>query len=598
MSRILARAPSAPAPLLAFLAAVLGHLPALRAFWSQDDWGLLARATGLSPEPALPARVLSQVLYWRALEPLFGLDPAPWALTRLLLHGGSAALLARIAARCGLAPLAALGAGLILAAAPVALAPIWSANAVQDLLALLLALAATDRWLAALGWTPAGRRDPAPPRARRDLLVAGLLGGLAMLAKESAFGLPVLWGALLWARRRGGERDAGERGPGTSAPFVRAAWLVVLALLVVAAGETALVLRHFDHSPGAAYALGSPRDGLFNLLIYGVWSVWAWPFYPTRFPALFYAAGLAVWTAWGVCAALRWRRGDRLCAAGGLAALLALAPLLPLLHHTIPYLVYPATAGLALALASLVPRRLAAARPAAALALAAAALAWSLIAMSAWLRPVGADGQPRDPLIAHTEISRAATRLLKTVPRLSADGQPRSALVLLQVPPSPAVAAQADRLDEHMVIGSRLHTAVGGEFGPCLTLGREANARWANRLDTAPPDALVLVEDGARWIPWGETQQARLYLALTLCARGCFPQAARALESAARSSGPSMPFLYDADYLLEPLATLRARAPAFDAYLADPAPRGAGLRPGVSASLRQSWRELMDVVGK
>ncbi len=571
--------------LAAFCAGVLGHLPALRTFWSQDDWGLLARATGLTPERAVPARLLSQVVYWRALHPLFGLDPLPWALTRLLLHGGSAALLARIAARCGLAPAGALAAGLILAAAPVALAPVWSANAVQDLLALFLALAATERWLAALGHAPDGVRDPAPARAGRDLALAGLFGALAMLAKESAFGLPVLWGALLLARR---PRDA-RRG-------AAARWAVIAALLVVAAGEAWVVLRHFDRSAGAAYALGVPLDALFNLLIYGVWTVWPGPFYPTVFPVTFYAAALAVWLAWTACAAWRWRRGDRLCAAGLLAALLSLAPLLPLAHHTIPYLVYPATAGLALALASLVPRRIAP-RPLLSPVLALVAIAWTLGLFSAWLRAPGADGWPRDPLLAHTEISRRAARLLAELPRPPADaGGDGPDLVLLQVPLTPAVADQADRLDEGMVITSRLHTAVGGELGPRLVLGNAVRVRWMNRLDSAPPGASVLVEAGPRLIPWGQTGQARLYLALTLAARGCDFQAARALLFAAREGGPRLPFMYDPDQLLEPPSVLTARAEAFDRYLAGPAGAGAGLSPEARPALRAMWGELMAVV--
>ena len=570
--------------LAAFLAALLGHLPALRSFWSQDDWGLLARATGLTPERVLPARLLSQVLYWRALHPLFGLGPMPWVLTRLLLHGGSAALLARIAARCGLAPVGALAAGLLFAAAPVALAPVWSANAVQDLLALFLALAATDRWLAALGCAPDGRRDPTPTRAMRDLVLAGLLGALAMLAKESAFGLPVLWGALLLARReRGATRAAAAR------------WAVIAALLVVAAGEAALVLRHFDRSAGAAYALGAPLDALFNLLIYGAWTVWPWPFYPTVFPVTFYAAALAVWLAWTACAAWRWRRGDRLCAASLLAALLALAPLLPLAHHTIPYLVYPATAGFALALASLVPRRITP-RPVVTAILGLAATAWALALFSVWLRAPGADGWPRDPLVAHTEISRRATRLLTDLPRPPADAGDGPDLILLQVSQTPAVADQADRLDEHMVMTSRLHTAVGGEFGPRLMLGRKVRVRWANRLDTAPPGAFVLVEAGPRLIPWGQTGQARLYLTLTLAARSCYFQAARTLLFAARQGGPRLAFMYDPDQLLEPPSVLTARAEAFDQYLAGPPGRGAGLSSEARPALRATWAELMAVV--
>ena len=56
-----------------FVAAILGRLPALGAWWNQDDWGLLARAAGLAgldPVTGFPARWLSQHAYWQATWPL------------------------------------------------------------------------------------------------------------------------------------------------------------------------------------------------------------------------------------------------------------------------------------------------------------------------------------------------------------------------------------------------------------------------------------------------------------------------------------------------------------------------------------------------
>ncbi len=136
--------------LAAFLAAVLGHVPLLGAWWCRDDWGLLARAAGLIEKPhGLPARWLSQHAYWQLTWPLFGLNPAPHAVVRLLLHGLASLLVARLARRGGLRPAGALLAGLVFAGSPLAFLPLYWAAGIQELLAAALALLAIDRWLAA-----------------------------------------------------------------------------------------------------------------------------------------------------------------------------------------------------------------------------------------------------------------------------------------------------------------------------------------------------------------------------------------------------------------------------------------------------------------
>lgn len=115
-------APAAPdgawwASLAALAGAVLGHLPVLGAWWCRDDWGLLARAAGLADRPqGLPARWLSQHLYWQATWSLWGLNPTPHAVVRLLLHGACALLVVRLARRGGLTTAGAALAGFVFAA--------------------------------------------------------------------------------------------------------------------------------------------------------------------------------------------------------------------------------------------------------------------------------------------------------------------------------------------------------------------------------------------------------------------------------------------------------------------------------------------------
>ncbi len=164
--------------LLAAGAATVGRLPAFGAWWNQDDWGLLARATGLIPAAEVPVRWLSRTAYWAVMSPLAGLDPHPYTSTRLVLFGLAAAGLTRLGARLGLRRPQALMAGLLLACSPLAFTPLYWAAGVQDLMALAAAIWATERWLA--GGT--GAR-----------FAAGVLALLSFASKETFLGLSVLW---------------------------------------------------------------------------------------------------------------------------------------------------------------------------------------------------------------------------------------------------------------------------------------------------------------------------------------------------------------------------------------------------------------------
>ena len=69
-------------------------------FSSPDDLFYLEQAVGLRPTPLGPFRFLSQVVYFRAMVGLVGLDPFPFHAVSLLVHIVNAALvfaLARVA---------------------------------------------------------------------------------------------------------------------------------------------------------------------------------------------------------------------------------------------------------------------------------------------------------------------------------------------------------------------------------------------------------------------------------------------------------------------------------------------------------------------
>lgn len=533
-----ARGPLPWAPLTAGLAAVLGHLPVLGAWWCRDDWGLLARAAGVIAAPAgLPARWLSQHLYWQATWPLFGLDPLPHAWIRLLLHAGSAALVARLARRGGLTETAAALAGCVFAASPLAFTPLYWAAGIQELLAAMLALLAIDAWLGA-----AGRGGRATAWA-----VLAAVGSLA--AKEPGLGLALVFGGLAWATP-------------SARPGSRRALFVALAVTAAAAaGSAALAVRHFDHAPGAPYALGDAATALVNLAFAARWLALPGPVVDARASGAALLAGalvLAAWAAWGLWS---WRRGRRLALAALGGALLSLAPVLPLRNHLAPYMAYLAVAGWALALATLLPRRVP--RPRAALAaMLVAATAWGWFATGTVLSRRNELGLPADDIVRATSLSWEARSVLQGIEGLGGGGAVRQ-VVLLQVPAGPGALEHAQRFGERWAGRTDLHEALGGDLGPTLMLPRGVGARWANGLVTAPDSALVLVETGTGLRPWGRTGQAAMYAALTDVGLGNFERGRAHLLRAAQLGGRSLAFACDEGLMPIPLELALQQREAF-----------------------------------
>ncbi len=527
-----------------FLVAVVGHLPALGSYWNQDDWGLLARAAGLITTTGFPARFVSQVLYWDILYPVWDLATQPYAWSRLLLHGGCAFLVARIAARGTASPLGQLLAGLLVAVTPFVFKPLYWASGVQELLGGFLALIAVERWLAP---------------GRLNLLWVFLGGSLAILAKESGLGLPLLLAALALGSGRG------DRPLATPPRSTRLAWCVVVALGIVAAGEAFLVWNHFDHAPGKPYGLGAWPTPLTNLAGYGWWLISPGPFFAPHPDLARGVAGGAVWLLWTAGAVLVWRRGQKWLAACLGAALLSLAPALPLASHIEPSFLYLAGAAVALAVTSLLPR-LWSVRPVVAVGLILAATAWAWTGTTVRLKSRDAQGLPADPLVLRTAISYEATTQLRAL-RWPQTERQEYRLILLQPPAPGVVAKMAANLGENWVTGSVLHTAVGGFYGPRLVLGDSVTVDWVNGLEQTPPDAFVLVQDGPHFRAWGMTPQALLYLTLTEVARGQFARAERHLLRAALISARTMPFFFDPDLMLVSSAAVRLQADGFRAYL-------------------------------
>ena len=518
-------------------AAIVGRLPALGAWWALDDWGLLARAAGqLGPESGVPARWLSQHLWWALTWPLLGLSADAHAVLRIAMHAGSSLLVVRLAARAGLEPAGRLVAGLLFAATPLAFTPLYWAAGVQELLAALCALGAV------LCWTGA---------RRRTLLLGALLALAGMASKESGLGLPVLLAALLVF-------GALRHRPAADRPL---AWALVLFLGLAALLEASLVRTHFATGAGDPYRLGGVVTMLGNLGVFGFWMVSPGPIFASDLSWPMIGGGGGLFVLWGIWAAWSWRRGRRLPAAALLACLLVLAPALPLKQQIKPYLAYLATAAGALTLGAAMPRGLTL-RPAILVALALMVMIGSFTGMRARMANRNEMGLPADPVVRATALSWQMAAMLDELrwPRGEAPPHP---VVLLQVPVDAAARARAAELGDRFVGESEMRQALGGPLGPNLMGAGRLQVTWVSGLTAVPTGAVVLCEAGDGFRFWGPTPNALLYAALTDIGLGHFERARRHMVRAAALGDETIAFAYDPGQMIVPLALVLQQKEAF-----------------------------------
>jgi hypothetical protein len=519
-----------------FLAGFVGRLPALGAYWNQDDWGLLGRAAGLIPADSgdLPVRMLSQKLYWILTWPLFHLDPTPHALIRLALHGLGAVLVQRIGRRCGLGPVGALVAGLLFAASPVAFTPLYWAAGIQEVLAVFFALVAVERWMAG---------------GRRNILWAMAAAVASILSKEAGLGLPVFFTILLWT------------GVGVPLKDKAFAWAMCLLLLLVAVIEGVLVLNHFGTAAGEPYSTGGPLLAIANLGAFGWWLATPGPQFTGKLAWSMAGGGLLVFAVWGAWAVFMWRRGKRLAAAALVAAILSLGPALLLREQLHPYLAYLAAGAGSLALATLLPERWTLRIPVL-FALVALSIAWGFGGMLARRGDRDATGLPADPIARSTSLSWQFCRGLPDLP-LDRGDDSKPALTLLQMPLSATTVEMAGRLGDKWVTGSTMYHVLGGHLGPSLVLGPDVQIDWVNGLYSNPNEALVLCEFGNGFKHWGTTVNAALYAGLTDIGLGHFERARKHFVRAGHLGGDTFGFVWDPDQMVVPLEQVLARKVAF-----------------------------------
>ena len=372
--------------MLAVLATIVGR-HTLGGFFALDDLVLFQQSAGIRPWPLTAWRWLSGWAWFHAVVPLWGHAPFPYHAASLLLHVLNAILLYRLATRWGASPLAAwLGAGLF-AASRLHFPALFAATSIGELLALAFTL--TALLLAGPG-----------PRAWWALGAFAV----ALSAKESVLLVPLA--SLLVAPAAPNVRERAR----ALAPFVAGGALLGAALLVSGMWSGRLGGQAYTVSLGANVAENIAR--LFG------WTI------DLRDPIPDLHATTSSTAHWllpliGVTLTLlAFRPGrDPLLRAGCAWWWLAVLPVLPLPGRTYLHYLYTPLAGVALVVAALCDRVLAAraaARPGRGLqrwvfvllALVVYA-AWNdvLLSVRADLRMTSTDW-PLDPVLRKSEIAR------------------------------------------------------------------------------------------------------------------------------------------------------------------------------------------------
>jgi hypothetical protein len=314
-------------------AAVIVFRGGLAYFFSQDDFGGLARAAGLLPRLDGPWRYLSGQAYFDLMRAVAGLDPLPYHAVSLIAHLACTVLVWLLLARWVSAPAAWLGT-MFFAVHPAHFTALYSISGIGEILSAGFGLGA----LIAI----------AAPGPARWLAVP--LFAFSLVSKESTVFLPLVAAAI------------GREGRARSSPAPARRWMasltdpVILALsalsilyIVSFVARDAFGIRHPlpDHAP---YALAFDHSLGANLLTYLGWTAnflvpTVRSFMDVVDPGVFAPGTILalLWLAGTLLGDLR-KRGWLIAGALYLAPLL---PVLPLRNHTYHYYLYGPLIGAA-----------------------------------------------------------------------------------------------------------------------------------------------------------------------------------------------------------------------------------------------------------
>ncbi len=501
---------------LLLLGAAASRAGVFATWWCLDDWGQLARAVGIAEAgPGIPARWLSQHLWWRATVAVFGTSVVAHASLRILLHAASVALVVRIALLLRLGREASLVAGALFAATPIAFTALYWASGIQETLAVACALASIERWLQG---------------GRKAAVASIVFGALSIISKEPGFVLCLLYGATLVVPKSAIAVDnAGLRRFGA------------VALAAIVMGESLLIVRHFDTGAGGTYQFAGLDLVVGNLGVYGRWLTTLGPRFESETTWTYAIGGLVLWAVWLALGVMEWRRRRFVVLASAVFAMGSLGPALLLASQSRPYMGYLATAALALALASPIRRvriNLAPVLVPFIVGTSVLCYMWTGARMDA----VRADGLPADPIVRAAHVARQASASLAEARRYlpHADHQ---RIVIYQPPLRPSDYARIAAEGPSAVVPTQRHAALGGDLGPAIILGERAPVSWVGDLGGLDSATAVLCATKSDFSYLGVGDEARTYGAVLHMVVGHFESAWRLLlplidDSSNRAFGP------------------------------------------------------------
>jgi len=285
-------------------------LPAF--FSSPDDLVHLQQAAGLRPTLPSPFRFLSQVMYFRMMYALVGLDPAPYHVLSLLVHLVNVGLLFSFLRSCRASILVSWLASSLFGSFPLFFPVLASAVGMNDELALAFTIVSLMLIRLESGWA---------------ILAAGAAFLAAILCKESVVSLPLVALAMRLPDHFSAARRLTLIGMG-----------VVFAAALLAVPPQGL-------SP---YAVQLGPNVFHNLMTYAAWSVNLVRPIPDLVSSFDPAAWhVGVWVYGLILASWIALRDRGLIQLGAAWWVVGLLPVLILEFQTYRHYLYPALPGLA-----------------------------------------------------------------------------------------------------------------------------------------------------------------------------------------------------------------------------------------------------------
>ncbi len=295
-------------PLFILLLTLALYWPALRVFFSLDDFRFLLRAAGFEDYPDSFRRLVSIRLFFGAAWRLFGTNPWPYHLVVLVLHALNAWLIYVLSLRLGLKQIAACAASILFIATPAAFLPLHWISGIQEVTVTFFALISAYFFMS---------------RGSISMIISLVAAALALLCKETSFLLlPALAVVLPSSNRRRWILGLGG--------------LLLGVVMLWAAGATT------PRPAGDPYESALGMNVLWNLLTFSAWIVRFWEYFPDKVAE--YQTGLALWGLIlpALLGLLAWRLPERRRSIlrASLLFICLLLPVLPLIRHSYYYYLY------------------------------------------------------------------------------------------------------------------------------------------------------------------------------------------------------------------------------------------------------------------